>query len=63
MRNLMKWFVWDEAGLELSEYAIMAGIIIVLAVATIVAIGGHINNIFTQVSAAMGEAETGTGTT
>ena len=57
MKNLLKKFVKDEQGLELSEYAIMAGIIIVIAIATIVSMGGHINNVFTKVNTALDTAD------
>lgn len=56
MKTLMKFWK-DEQGLELSEYAIMVGLIIVIAVATIWAIGGHIDNIFTKLSGTMASAE------
>ncbi len=62
MLKLAKRFLNDEQGLELSEYAVMAGLIIVLAVATIILLGGHINNIFTHLEGAMGNADTSTGT-
>jgi Flp pilus assembly pilin Flp len=58
--NMLKRFFRDESGLELSEYAIMAGLIIVLAVVTIIAVGGKINNIFQALDGALGNAEAGT---
>jgi len=57
--NMLKRFIRDESGLELSEYAIMAGLVIVLAVATIILVGGHINNIFVSLEGALGNADTG----
>ncbi len=56
--NMLKRFVRDESGLELSEYAIMAGLVIVLAVMVIMAIGGHINSIFQALNTALGNADT-----
>ncbi len=57
MRKLVQRFWENEHGLELSEYAIMAGLVIVLAVAIIIALGGHITSIFTKLNTAMGEAD------
>lgn len=59
MKNLLKKFVKDEQGLELSEYAIMAGIIIIIAIATILSMGSHINSIFTKVNTALNTADGG----
>jgi Flp pilus assembly pilin Flp len=58
--NMLKRFIRDESGLELSEYAIMAGLIIVIAVGMIILVGGHINAIFTKLEGALGDAESGT---
>jgi Flp pilus assembly pilin Flp len=55
MKALARRFWRDDSGLELSEYAIMAGIIIVLVVATILLIGGHINRIFQALEGAMAQ--------
>jgi len=44
--NMVRRFFRDERGLELSEYAIMAGLVILLAVAVIILIGKNINRIF-----------------
>ena len=44
--NTLRRFIRDERGLELSEYAIMAGLVILLAVAVIILIGNNINRIF-----------------
>lgn len=56
--NTLKRFMKDERGLELSEYAIMAGLIIVVAVGTILTMGGYINSIFEKVRDALGDADT-----
>ena len=54
MKKLMKRFLKDEQGLELSEYAIMAGMIIIVAVLTILAVGGKINGIFSALDTQLG---------
>ena len=54
MKKLMKRFLKDEQGLELSEYAIMAGIIIIVAVLTILAVCGKINGIFSALDTQLG---------
>jgi pilus assembly protein Flp/PilA len=45
MKTIMR-FLRDEQGLELSEYAVMVGLIVVITVAIITLIGGNINRIF-----------------
>ena len=46
MRKLRKFWT-DERGLELSEYAVMVGLLLVVALAIILMVGGNINRIFT----------------
>ena len=46
MKKLMKRFLKDEQGLELSEYAVMAALVIVVAAAVIITVGEEINVIF-----------------
>ncbi|MCL5279372.1 MAG: Flp family type IVb pilin [Planctomycetes bacterium] len=58
MKKLAKRFWNDEQGLELSEYAIMAGLIIVLAVGFIIAMGGSISSIFNKLANALGRVDT-----
>ena len=53
MKKLMA-FIKDEDGLELSEYAIMGALIIVVAAATIIALGERINVVFGQILGALG---------
>lgn len=48
MTKLLQRFWEDEAGLELSEYAIMIALVIVIAIVTIEAVGGAINDRFTD---------------
>ena len=44
--NMVRRFFRDERGLELSEYAIMAGMVIIIAVAVILLVGQRIQAIF-----------------
>lgn len=53
MRNLVRRFWKDEQGLELSEYAVMAAIIVVLTVATIIALKDQIVTAFTRLTTAI----------
>jgi Flp pilus assembly pilin Flp len=57
---MLKRFIRDESGLELSEYAIMVGLIIVIAAGVIWTIGGQINTIFQKLSDALTKAESPT---
>ncbi len=47
MRNMLKRFVQDEQGLELSEYAVMAALIVAALITVIVGLRGAISNKFT----------------
>ena len=49
-------FIKDENGLETVEYALVAGLIVVLAVATIATIGGDVSDIFNNLQSKTGEA-------
>ena len=53
MKKLMA-FIKDEDGLELSEYAIMGALIIVVAAGTIILLGAKIDDIFNQILTALG---------
>jgi len=44
--NTLRRFIRDERGLELSEYAIMAALVIIVAVGVIIAVGNNISTIF-----------------
>ena len=44
--EMLKRFIRDEQGLETVEYAIIAGLILVIAIVTIGLIGENINRIF-----------------
>jgi Flp pilus assembly pilin Flp len=46
MKNMLKRFVQDEQGLELSEYAVMAALIVAALITVIVALRGAIGNKF-----------------
>lgn len=65
MKKLLARFLKDERGLELSEYAIMAALIIVVAAGTITLLGESIDGIFTTLEQKITgtEAATDTGTT
>ncbi len=58
MKKLLRRFVRDERGLELSEYAVMAALVIVVAVGAVMALGVEIDAIFDKLLAALqGRAE------
>lgn len=52
MKKIMA-FIKDEDGLELTEYAVVGGIIVVATIAIIGTISGQITNLFTLVSGAL----------
>ena len=54
MKDLMKRFFKDERGLETVEYAIIAGLIAVAAIATITLIGTQVNIKLNDVLTALG---------
>lgn len=45
---MLKRFIRDEAGLELTEYAVMAGLIVLGLVVAIGALSGAIGGVFTN---------------
>ena len=53
MKELLKRFWQDEQGLELSEYAVMAALVIVVAAAVIISVGQEINAIFGKLLTAL----------
>ncbi len=57
MKDVMKRFFKDERGLETVEYAIIAGLITVAAIATITLVGTQVNTMFNALLTAL----TGTG--
>ncbi len=56
MLKLVKKFWNDEQGMELSEYAIMVGLIAVLVLAVVKLIGTDINLIFQKLETALAAA-------
>ncbi len=48
MKNLVKRFIRDEAGLELSEYAIMVALIVIVLLAAISFLSGAIGRAFSR---------------
>lgn len=61
MKNMLKRFMKDERGTELAEWAIMAALLIVVAVATIAAIGGKISNVFDTLDSKLDAEGVGAG--
>ena len=51
MKNLFNRFVREDAGQDLIEYALLAGLIALAATATMTSVGGAINTKFTEVVA------------
>ena len=54
MKNVMKRFFKDEKGLETVEYAIIAGLITVAAIATVTLVGAQVNIKFGELLTALG---------
>ena len=50
MQKIMK-FIKDEDGIELVEYAIMAGLVIIVAVGAVIAIGQNVDRVFGLIDA------------
>jgi len=48
MRNMLKRFIRDESGLELSEYAIMVALIVIILIVAINALSGAIAGAFNR---------------
>jgi Flp pilus assembly pilin Flp len=53
MKNLMRKIVRDEQGGEVLEYALIAGLIIVAAIAVITSVGGKVVARWTSLNASM----------
>jgi Flp pilus assembly pilin Flp len=58
MLKLAKRFWNDEQGLELSEYAIMAALVIIVGIAAIGLLGGYIEDSFTALGNQINTANT-----
>ncbi len=56
MKKVIKSFLADERGLETVEYAIIAALITLAAIATITAVGVLVNDKFEELRTAMGGA-------
>ncbi len=48
MKNMIKRFITDESGLETVEYAVIAGLITVAAIATITSVGLLVRDKFAE---------------
>lgn len=53
MGRMIRQFVSDEKGLETVEYAIIAALITLAAIATITLVGIHVNTKFEELDAAL----------
>lgn len=53
MGRMIRQFVSDEKGLETVEYAIIAALITLAAIATITLVGVHVNAKFEELDAAL----------
>ena len=49
MRNLLNTLWLDDAGQDLAEYALLFAMIAIVAIASLVVIGGGISDVFTGV--------------
>ncbi len=56
MKNLMKRFVNEEAGQDLIEYALLAGLISIVCIGAITLTGESVDLMFTNVSTAVEDA-------
>jgi pilus assembly protein Flp/PilA len=53
MKNLFSRFVREDQGQDLIEYALLAGLISLAAVAAVTIVGTQVNTLFTNVSNAV----------
>ena len=53
MKNLFNRFVSEEAGQDLIEYALLAGLISLVCVATITSAGTKVSSLFDKVTTAI----------
>ena len=56
MKNLLNRLVREEQGQDLIEYALLVGLISLVAVAAITAAGGSVNTIFTSIGKQLASA-------
>ena len=50
MKQLMQKFLKDESGASLIEYVLIAGIISIVGIVTMAAIGGDVSTIWTNIN-------------
>jgi pilus assembly protein Flp/PilA len=50
MSNMIRNFINDESGADLIEYALLAGLIALAAVATLTTVGTNISGLYTKIS-------------
>ncbi|PKL42803.1 MAG: Flp family type IVb pilin [Candidatus Riflebacteria bacterium HGW-Riflebacteria-1] len=60
--NLIRRFVREEEGQGLVEYALILGLIAVVAIAALTASGGSIKSMFGTISGTLSNAQTTVGT-
>ncbi|MFM0643126.1 Flp family type IVb pilin [Paraburkholderia bryophila] len=53
MNKTIQQFLREEDGVAAIEYGLLAGLIAVAIIATVTALGGRLNNVFTFVSTAL----------
>ena len=54
IRRFVKWQIWsDHRGQDMIEYALLAALVTVLAVAVVPGIGSSINMVFSKVNSIM----------
>ena len=58
MSTLMMQLIADEHGQDLIEYALLAGFVSLIVVATVTNLGGAVNTIYTGVNAQVGAIPT-----
>jgi pilus assembly protein Flp/PilA len=56
MMTRMRALVRDDEGQDLIEFALLAGLISLVAVTAITAAGGHVNGIFEKIGTKLGTA-------
>ncbi len=59
VRHLVSRFVRDERGATMLEYGLLVGLIAVVAIAGVTALGGSFNTMFSELSTTAGEVSTG----
>ena len=46
MKNMMNWLMEEESGQGMVEYALILGLISIIAIAAITAVGGKVNTLW-----------------